>query len=79
MVSKRRLTVAASRKNLSPENLTHLHYNLLGKDSRVGRKCPTLSAPGWGWTSPYFVTGHGAESVEAGCGSVAASLTVGRA
>src|SRR2546423_8254291 len=34
IVSKPRLTVAARRKNSSPENLTHLHYNLLGKDSR---------------------------------------------
>src|SRR6266545_547832 len=33
IVSKRRLTVAARRKTSSPENLTHLHYNLLGKDS----------------------------------------------
>src|ERR1700678_3679068 len=29
-----RLTAAAKRKNSSPENLTHLHYNLLDKDSR---------------------------------------------
>src|SRR5580658_6418276 len=28
-----RLTAAAKRKNSSPENLTHLHYNLLDKDS----------------------------------------------
>src|SRR5437879_10204359 len=33
-VSSWRLTAAARRKNSSPENLTHLHYNLLGKDSR---------------------------------------------
>src|SRR6266446_3849749 len=33
IVSRLRLTVAARRKNSSPENLTHLHYNLLGKDS----------------------------------------------
>src|SRR6266700_6583952 len=35
IVSRLRLTVAARRKNSSPENLTHLHYNLLCKDSRV--------------------------------------------
>src|SRR6266508_2852469 len=34
IVYRVRLTVAARRKNSSPENLTHLHYNLLGKDSR---------------------------------------------
>src|SRR6266498_2085673 len=34
IVCRVRLTVAARRKNSSPENLTHLHYNLLGKDSR---------------------------------------------
>src|SRR5437879_12010553 len=34
-VSSWRLTAAARRKNSSPENLTHLHYNLLGKDSRI--------------------------------------------
>src|SRR5712691_10893652 len=28
-----RLTAAVRTKNSSPENLTHLHYNLLGKDS----------------------------------------------
>src|SRR6266508_4038247 len=33
IVYRVRLTVAARRKNSSPENLTHLHYNLLGKDS----------------------------------------------
>src|SRR5712691_2262957 len=33
IVSRLKLTVAARRKNSSPENLTHLHYNLLGKDS----------------------------------------------
>src|SRR6266542_4203323 len=33
IVCRVRLTVAARRKNSSPENLTHLHYNLLGKDS----------------------------------------------
>src|SRR5947209_1425442 len=32
-VSSWRLTAAARRKNSSPENLTHLHYNLLGEDS----------------------------------------------
>src|SRR6266545_359227 len=35
IVCRVRLTVAARRKNSSPENLTHLHYNLLGKDSSV--------------------------------------------
>jgi hypothetical protein len=35
IVSRLRLTAAARRKNSSPENLTQLHYNLLGKDSRV--------------------------------------------
>src|SRR5438132_10891026 len=42
-VSSWRLTAAARRKNSSPENLTHLHYNLLGKDSsqdvRFGNAC----------------------------------------
>ena len=36
IVSRLRLTAAARRKNSSPENLTHLHYNLFGnfgKDS----------------------------------------------
>src|SRR6267154_3403178 len=33
IVSRLRLTAAARRKNSSPENLTHLQYNLLGKDS----------------------------------------------
>src|ERR1700676_910787 len=33
IVSRLRLTAAARRRNSSPENLTHLHYNLLGKDS----------------------------------------------
>src|SRR2546429_8044979 len=37
-VSSWRLTAAARRKNSSPENLTHLHYNLLGKDSSVVRR-----------------------------------------
>src|SRR5258708_1196645 len=32
-VSRLRLTAAARRKNSSPENLTHLNYNLLGKNS----------------------------------------------
>src|SRR6266700_3430331 len=36
IVSRLRLTVAARRKNSSPENLTHLHYNLLCKDSSGG-------------------------------------------
>src|SRR5207302_10077225 len=35
IVSRLRSIAAARRKNSSPENLTHLHYNLLGKDSRV--------------------------------------------
>src|SRR3989442_15469821 len=39
-VSSWRLTAAARRKNSSPENLTHLHYNLLGKDSRRERRVP---------------------------------------
>ena len=30
IVSRLRLTAAARRQNSSPENLTHLHYNLLG-------------------------------------------------
>src|SRR5947209_13533548 len=33
IVSRLRSIAAARRKNSSPENLTHLHYNLLGKDS----------------------------------------------
>src|SRR6266487_1619214 len=33
IVSRLKLMPAARRKNSSPENLTHLHYNLLGKDS----------------------------------------------
>src|SRR4029077_18176899 len=33
-VSSWRLTAAARKQNSSPENLTQLHYNLLGKDSR---------------------------------------------
>ena len=33
IVSSLRSTAAARTKNSSPENLTHLHYNLLGKDS----------------------------------------------
>src|SRR6267154_222211 len=38
IVSRLRLTAAARRKNSSPENLTHLQYNLLGKDSS---RCPS--------------------------------------
>jgi len=34
IISRRRLTAPARSKNSSPENLTQLHYNLLGKDSR---------------------------------------------
>ena len=34
IVSRARLTAVARRKNSSPENLTHLHYNFLSKDSR---------------------------------------------
>src|SRR5438105_11781240 len=33
IVSRLRSIAAARRKNSSPENLTHLNYNLLGKDS----------------------------------------------
>src|ERR1700686_3339544 len=39
IVSRLRLTAAARRKNSSPENLTHLHYNLLGKDSSIAGGC----------------------------------------
>src|SRR5271166_1649005 len=56
IVSRLRLTAAARRKNSSPENLTHLHYNLLGKDSRV---CgPTMISPrSWvGWVTGSTVT-----------------------
>src|SRR5215467_327909 len=35
---KLKSTDAARRKNSSPENLTRLHYNLLGKDSSGGVK-----------------------------------------
>src|SRR3990172_13326502 len=42
IVSRLRLTAAARRKNSPPENLTHLHYNLLGKDSSVKVKSPSL-------------------------------------
>src|SRR6266498_4459997 len=38
IVCRVRLTVAARRKNSSPENLTHLHYNLLGKDSSTDNR-----------------------------------------
>src|SRR5882762_7057699 len=41
IVSRLRLTAAARRKNSSPENLTHLQYNLLGKDSRNTNAGPT--------------------------------------
>src|SRR6266851_931237 len=37
IVSRLRLIDAARRKSSSPENLTHLHYNLLGKDSSGGQ------------------------------------------
>src|SRR5712691_2552679 len=40
IVFSRRLTAAVRTKNSSPENLTHLHYNLLGKDSRGPRAYP---------------------------------------
>src|SRR5882724_8085157 len=36
IASRLRLTAAAKRKNSPPENLTHLHYHLLGKDSSAG-------------------------------------------
>src|SRR5664279_3712209 len=41
IVSRLRSTAAAMRKNSSPENLTQLHYNLLGKDSST--RCPTAT------------------------------------
>src|SRR5712691_9068018 len=51
IVSRLKLTVAARRKNSSPENLTHLHYNLLGKDSSVlGQK--SYNMPGFGFSTP---------------------------
>src|SRR6266853_1459956 len=47
IVSRLRLTAAARRKNSSPENLTHLQYNLLGKDSSVrgGAQTPDKHPP----------------------------------
>jgi hypothetical protein len=38
IVSSLRLTAAVRTKNSSPENLTHLHYNLLGKDASLLRR-----------------------------------------
>jgi hypothetical protein len=40
-----RLTAAATRKNSSPENLTHLHYNLLDKYSSDQSAPPAWRSP----------------------------------